>query len=132
MTQEPGSGGLLSKKPVVWWTLALGGFLTITLLVALLNEQTPWDWLRVLIVPAVIAIGGFLLNRSQREREMKIAGQRAETDRDIAEQRSKDAAVQAYFDQVAQLLAEDKLPLDEGSRTDKVRMLVRAWTKEVL
>jgi hypothetical protein len=132
VTREQDSGGLLTKNSVVLWTLAIGGLLTITLVVALLYDQTPWDWLRILIVPAVIAIGGFLLNRSQREREIKIAEQRAKTDREIADQRSKDAAVQAYFDQMAQLLADDKVPLDEGSKTAKLRMLVRARTKEVL
>jgi hypothetical protein len=132
VTQEQDSDGRLTKKAVVLWTLAIGGFLAITLGLALLYDQTPWDWLRILIVPAVIAIGGFLHNRSQREREIKITEQRAETDRQIADQRSKDAAVQAYFDQMGQLLTDDKVPLDEGSKTAKVRMLVRARTKEVL
>jgi hypothetical protein len=83
-------------------------------------------------VPAVIAVGGFLLNRAQRERELEIAEQRAKTDRQIADQRSKDAAVQAYFDQMTQLLTEDKLSTDESAKTSRVRMLVRAQTKEVL
>jgi len=102
------------------------------LLVALGYGDTPWDWLRVLIVPAVIAVGGFLLNRTLRERELEIAEQRTNTDRQIADQRSKDAAVQAYFDQMAQLLTDDKLPTDESAKTSRVRMLVRAQTKEVL
>ena len=88
MTQEQDSDGRLTKNSVVMWTLAIVGFLAITLGVALLYDQTPWDWLRILIVPAMIAIGGFLLNRSQREREIKITEQRAETDRQIADQRS--------------------------------------------
>ena len=33
---------------------------------------------------------------------------------------------------MAQLLADDKVPLDEGSKTAKMRMLVRARTKDVL
>jgi hypothetical protein len=45
---------------------------------------------------------------------------------------SKDAAVQAYFDQMGQLLADEKVPMDEAAKTSKVRMLVRARTKEVL
>ena len=72
MTQEQDNGGLITKMPSILWTLAIVGLPTITFLVALHYDQTPWDWLKVFIVPAVLAIGGFLLNRSQREREINI------------------------------------------------------------
>ncbi len=35
------------------------------------RAKTLWDWMQLLIVPAVIAIGAFLLNESARQREMK-------------------------------------------------------------
>lgn len=106
-------------------------FLTITILVALGYGKTPWDWLKVLIIPAVIAIGGFLLNRAQSERELEIAEQRVETDRGIAEQRAQDNALQAYLDQMSQLLA------DKGSRNkehwlDDARVTARARSLAVL
>ena len=130
MTQEPNSGGAPTRSQVLW-TLGIGVFLTITFLVALGYGKTPWDWLKVLIIPAVIAIGGFLLNRAQSERELEIAEQRAETDRDIAEQRAQDNALQAYLDQMSQLLA-DKGLRNKEHWLDDARVTARARSLTVL
>src|SRR3712207_3068824 len=58
-----------------------------------LPGKTFWDWLQLLIVPAVIAAGGIWFNRQQRKRELYIENQRAQ-----------DNAVQSYLDQITQLL----------------------------
>jgi len=86
-----------------------------------LAKRTFWDWLHLLVVPIVLAVGGYLFTRSENRRAQSIADQRA-----------KDAAVQAYFDQMAQLLADNKLPKGEDATYSDVRMLVRARTKDVL
>jgi hypothetical protein len=54
---------------------------------------TLWDWAKLLIVPAVIAGGGLWFNAQQREREQQLANERAQ-----------DEALQAYLDQIGQLL----------------------------
>jgi hypothetical protein len=54
---------------------------------------TLWDWLKLLVVPAVIAGGGLWFNQQQRERELEIA-----------ERRSQDEALQAYLDQMSDML----------------------------
>src|SRR5215208_850187 len=41
-------------------------------------KQKLWDWLDLLIVPIVLAIGGYLFNRQQRARELQIADQHAQ------------------------------------------------------
>jgi hypothetical protein len=54
-----------------------------------LPKRTLWDWLDVLIVPAVLAIGGYW-----------FAEQRAKSDRHIEAQRAQETALQAFLDQI--------------------------------
>jgi hypothetical protein len=71
-----------------------------------------WDWLDLLIVPAAIAVGVFLLDRRQRERDRAAEEDRQrrhqlemEEQRDrelrVEAQRAQDAALQAYLDQMS-------------------------------
>ena len=62
------------------------------------REKTLWDWLDLLIVPAVLAGGAYLFNRAERRNESQIA-----------EQRARDATLQAYLDQMTTLLLEKEL-----------------------
>jgi hypothetical protein len=62
MEQEPNSLWQLASRPEVrtaFWVLSFGGvlgsILIITLLTALAADKTPWEWLKALILPAVIA-----------------------------------------------------------------------------
>jgi uncharacterized protein YjbI with pentapeptide repeats len=106
-------------------------------------KRTPWDWVDLLIVPIVLALGGYLFTRSenrraqriaerQRDVDREIAQQQAETDRRIAEQRSQDDTLQAYLDQMGQLLLDKDRPLRESKEGYEVRTLARAWTLTVL
>ena len=52
----------------------------------------------------MIAGGGLWFNRQQRERELAIASEQRERDVDIAERRTQDEALQAYFDQMSDML----------------------------
>jgi len=61
-------------------------------------DITLWDWLKLLIVPVVIAGGGLWFNRQQREREIEIARQQREQELEIAERRTQDEALQAYLE----------------------------------
>src|SRR5215213_4283695 len=54
------------------------------------KQRTFWDWLELLIVPVVLALGGYLFTRSENRRAQKIADQSAKTDRAIAGQRIQD------------------------------------------
>jgi hypothetical protein len=46
-----------------------------------------WDWLKLLIVPAVLAAGGLWFNRQQHERELDTAREQREREVEIAELR---------------------------------------------
>jgi uncharacterized protein YjbI with pentapeptide repeats len=83
------------------------------------GDKTLWDWLQLLIVPLVLVIGGFSLTTLQDSRQ-----------RAIEDQRAQDTALQAYLDQMGNLLLEKDL---RTSKEDsEVRTLARARTLTVL
>jgi uncharacterized protein YjbI with pentapeptide repeats len=85
------------------------------------HSRTFWDWLQLLIVPAVLAAGGVWFNLQQREREQQIANDRAQ-----------DEALQAYLDQMSQLLTDEKRPLRRTQQGDNLNVIARARTLTVL
>jgi Pentapeptide repeats (8 copies) len=116
------------------------------------HAKTLWDWLGLLLIPLVLAVGGFFLTRSEnryalslqerREEEArkieeqrieearKLEEQRTQEARRIEEQRAEDAALQAYLDQMTQLLLHEKLRTSQPD--DEVRSVARARTLTVL
>jgi len=86
---------------------------------------TLWDWLKLLVVPAVIAAGGLWFNRQQRERELEIA-----------ERRAKDEALQAYLDQMSDMLIpkmdQPSPSLYKARPGDSLSSVARARTLTVL
>jgi hypothetical protein len=93
-------------------------------------RKTLWDWLGLLIVPLVLAVGGFVFTIQQDARQQQIENQRAARERQLEEQRAQDAALQAYLDQMSQLMLEGHL---RGSEEDsEVRTLARARTRTIL
>src|SRR5215211_3895647 len=67
------------------------------------ETKTLWEWMELLIIPLVLGIGAFYLNRSERAVE-----------REIAEDRQRETALQAYFDRMAELLLKENLRTIEG------------------
>jgi hypothetical protein len=86
-----------------------------------LPKQTFWDWLDILLVPLVLAIGGYLFTRSENR-----ATQAA------AERRALDDILQAYLDGMAQLLTDKERPLHQAQRGDNLSTVARARTLTVL
>jgi Pentapeptide repeats (8 copies) len=76
--------------------------------------------------------GGYLFTRSENNRTLEIANKQREVDREIAEQRGQDDALQAYLDQIGQLLLDEERSLRESKVGDEERTFARARTKEVL
>jgi hypothetical protein len=85
-------------------------------------KKTLWDWLRLLIVPVVLAIGGYLLNSSQTR-----------ATQDAAERRAQDEAMQAYLDDMTELMMKYHLraPPPEEDLAD-VHVVAQARTVTVL
>jgi uncharacterized protein YjbI with pentapeptide repeats len=93
-------------------------------------RKTLWDWLQLFIVPLALAAIGLWFSAQQDAHQQKIEEKRAKSDQHIEEQRAQDAALQAYLDQMSQLLLEGDL-LD-SKQDGEVRTLARARTLTVL
>jgi uncharacterized protein YjbI with pentapeptide repeats len=81
--------------------------------------KTLWDWLQLLVIPLVLAIGGFLFNQTQQRREQAIADE----DR-------QEAALQSYLDRMAELLVVHKISTSKPEAPE--RDVARARTLTVL
>jgi uncharacterized protein YjbI with pentapeptide repeats len=103
--------------------------------------KTVWDWMALLIVPLALVVIGLLFTMLQDARQQeienqraqqaqKIEDQRAEAERELAEQRAQDEALQAYLDQMSQLMLERKLL--EAEPGDPVHTLAQARTSTVI
>lgn len=103
--------------------------------------KTLWDWLELLIIPIVLAIGGFTLDQLQsdreaaraavqRELEQTRADQRTESERAIATDNQREEALQTYLDDMSELL------LVGGLRTSspeaEIRSVARTRTLSTL
>jgi hypothetical protein len=60
------------------WSVGIVAVLTVAVLIGYRYGITLWDWIKLLVVPVVIAGGGIWFNRQQRERELEIAERRAQ------------------------------------------------------
>ena len=108
-----------------------------------------WDWLDLLFVPLILGIGGFWLQRTQRQRELEDQQRQTQRERDAdsrrrqrelqmedrqrqreletEEQRAQSVALQAYLEQMARLLLEEGLhEAREGPISAIIANLTRA------
>jgi uncharacterized protein YjbI with pentapeptide repeats len=95
-----------------------------------LANKTVWDWLQLLIVPLVLAVLGFSFTAQQDARQQQIEIHRAKRERAFEEQRAQDVALQAYLDQMTQLILNEKL-LD-AEEEDSVYILAQARTSTIM
>jgi uncharacterized protein YjbI with pentapeptide repeats len=99
--------------------------------------KTLWDWLQLLIIPVVLAIGGFWLNQIQKNREQRTTKQQAELERKIARDNQQEITLQAYIDNMSELLLKEhlgeKAHLDElKPQYNELRKIARVRTLTVL
>ncbi len=94
------------------------------------SQKTLWDWMQLLIVPAVLAVGAFLLDQAQNTREQIRVDQRAQTDRELAEDRAREAVLETYLDRMSGLLLDESL--SEAEVGARVRQVARARTLTAL
>jgi uncharacterized protein YjbI with pentapeptide repeats len=74
-----------------------------------LGGKPVWEWLQLLIVPVALAVIGLWFTAQQDARQQEIESSRAEAAQDLEEQVTQDEALQAYFDQLGQLILERNL-----------------------
>ena len=105
----------------VLWAIRLAVVFGILVTIGYRYDITLWDWLKLLIVPVVIAGGGIWFSRQQREQELEIA-----------ERRTQDEALQAYLDRMGQLLIDKDLLGVRGPEAGNLRSLARSYTLTAL
>jgi uncharacterized protein YjbI with pentapeptide repeats len=105
--------------------------------------KTLWDWLQLLVIPIVLALGALLLEQSERisdrkiaqerwENDQKLAAERRDDDIKIAEDQQREAALQAYIDKMTELLLDQEHSLRESAEGDEVRVVARTRTLATL
>jgi uncharacterized protein YjbI with pentapeptide repeats len=92
--------------------------------------KTLWDLLQLLIIPLVLAIGGFFINLTISRGEQEATRQRAKTEREIADDNQKEEAIQTYLNIMSELLLHEKLR--DSQQTDEVRTIARVRTLTTL
>jgi hypothetical protein len=92
--------------------------------------KTLWDWLQLLIIPAVLLLAGSLFTYTVSRNERKASDRHNQTEREIAQDNQQEAALQEYIDKMSELLLHEKL---RGSQPeDEVRTIARVRTLTVL
>ncbi len=105
------------------------------------RSKTMWDWLQLLIIPAVLAVAGYLINltisRNEQEAtkqhaqsEREAAEKRAETERIIAQDNQREAALQEYIDKMSELFLHEGLLLADSKKA--VQDIAQVQTKTIL
>jgi uncharacterized protein YjbI with pentapeptide repeats len=92
--------------------------------------KTLWDWLQLLIIPAVLAVAGYIINLTISKGEQAATEQRAKSEREIVEDNQRETALKEYIDKMSELiLHEDLLGSDPKI---EVRMIAQIQTLTVL
>jgi uncharacterized protein YjbI with pentapeptide repeats len=92
--------------------------------------KTLWDWMDLLLIPAVLALGAYVLQTSQSSRQQEREDQRARTDRAIASEAQREQALQQYLDAMTELMLDRELR--SSQKEDEVRTVGRTRTLTVL
>jgi hypothetical protein len=73
------------------------------------SGKTLWDWLQLLIIPVMLAVGGFwftaqqnqtslLISQKQHDTDIAISKQQHQTDLQIAQDQQQEATLNTYLD----------------------------------
>jgi hypothetical protein len=93
--------------------------------------NTLWDWLKLLVLPVVLAIGGLWFNAQQSHASRQVTLQQHQTDIQIASDRQQEDALDTYLEQIAQLLLDKQLkeshPESDVREVARVRTLTAVW-----
>src|SRR2546423_5242968 len=142
----------MEERPHLWWQKArkplevfgiiivcmlVMGLLVVIILAYVFNVNVPglrgktlWDWLQLLIIPVVLAVGGYVFNYTTTRAEQRNTQVRDQNEQSIASDNQREAALQSYIDNMSELLLHEKLR--ESGEDDEVRKIARVRTLTVL
>ena len=92
--------------------------------------KTLWDWLQLLIVPAILVAVTFAWSATQTRSNNKRDDRRIAADRAAAEEARQDTTLQVYLDQMSGLMLHEKLL--SSKEGDAVRAVARTVTLATL
>src|SRR4051812_6319196 len=92
--------------------------------------KTLWEWLQLLIVPAILIALTFVWSATQTRSDNKREDRRIAADRAAAEETRQDATLQAYLNQMSGLMLDRRLLTSKPS--DAVRAVARTVTLATL
>src|SRR5215208_6017172 len=155
MTAEMGSSSAGSEERsnrFPRWLVVLAAFLEVLVVVGAIiawpkwfgfAERKPWNYLDVFLVPVAVAGATVWLTlahdkrqheaeeeQDRRRREDEII--RRQIELDVEEQRAQDEALEAYLDEISQLLTDEKRPLSRARPGDNLSTVTRARTLTAL
>lgn len=131
-----------AKKPLEVLGIIIVCLLLIAMVVAIilayafnvnisgLHGKTLWDWLQLLIIPTVLAVGGYLFNYTISRNERNATDRRNQTEREIAQDNQREAALQEYIDKMSELLLHENLR--NSAEENEVRKIARVRTLTIL
>lgn len=93
--------------------------------------RTLWDWADLLLVPLVLAIGGFLFQRSERKTDREIADKRHTIDQQIAKEARMDKTLDEYLKAMTSFLLQEKSLL-KSKKDEPIRKVARTQTISVI
>ncbi len=92
--------------------------------------KTLWDWLQLLIVPAILIGVTFAWSATQTRSDNRREDQRIRADKAAAEKARQDETLQSYLDQMSSLMLHEKLLTSKPG--DGVRAVARTVTLTAL
>lgn len=121
----------MAKRWIVLIIIALALLLTgLAFVSATVWGKTLWDWLELLVVPIVLALVAVWFSTQERKDDREAADKRAQIDREIATDRLQEAALQAYYDKMTELLLKENLR--EAPAGEEVISIARSRTRATL
>jgi hypothetical protein len=94
------------------------------------GDKTAWDWLQLLIVPAMLGFGALFFNEAQSTRQLETEEIRARAQLEAEDERAQEERLQTYLGEIGTLLIDEDLLGSEEN--DEARYLARARTLAVL
>src|SRR5260370_29929192 len=130
-------GSAMGAKFRSWWqkerkpqeiapiAALLMGLVTVIFLV-IAGYRFHWDWLQLLVIPFVLAVGSYFFIYTASRNGQKAIQFRNQTERDIALDNQHETPLQDYIDKLSELLLHEKLR--ESAPEDEVRKIPRVRT----
>jgi uncharacterized protein YjbI with pentapeptide repeats len=92
--------------------------------------KTLWEWLQLLVIPAVLAGAAFWFNWQQTKTERALSIKQSEVEREIAQDQQRETALQTYLGHMTELLLIENLRTSQEGA--EVRQIARIRTLMVL